>query len=81
MDQMKGSASSSVVGDVPRGLFSPMGTRGMRSAEAQVMKKQPLDRSEIQSVSDLGTAILVETKNGRFLWVSPERARQNGYIQ
>lgn len=74
---MKGS----LVPAVPMGFFEPAGTRGCRSAEMVAVSRLPLDPEEVQFVTDLITAILVETKNGRIFRVNRHWAIENGLIQ
>lgn len=61
------------------GLFSRTGSRGNGSAEACVMRNEPLDRQEVKDVlhSDR-RSVTVETENGRVLVLSKAEARELG---
>lgn len=74
---MKGSSSSA-----PTGLFSSPGPRGYRSAEAQVLRQQPMDGTEVQRVACwTQDAAIVETQNGRVLTVPRGAAERMGFRQ
>lgn len=58
------------------GLFQDLGCRGLRSAEAQVLCQQPLDKTDIQRVLDrpAGSGPSVLLQNGKTIILTPAEA-------
>ena len=65
---------------MPKGLFESPGTRGYRSAEAQVLRRESLVAHEVRRVLDIspGGTVTVETACGRCVGISRRQARELG---
>jgi len=54
----------------------PVGRRGSESAEAKVLRRQPLDKTDVQRVLDrpVGSGPVVLLTNGKTLVLTPQQA-------
>ena len=63
-----------------KGFFGRSGSRGRRSAEAEALSDQPLDKSEVTNVEVTKGTAVVTTESGRDVVMSVAEARKLGLM-